>query len=74
MVVPYGGIVLCFRQLENYVKAEPCMLELIEKLEQLRLLTYGIRIKVLEALIGSPRGVDTADDVKRVVFQLREEK
>jgi len=63
-----------FRQLENYVRAEPCKLELIEKLEQLRLLTYGIRIKVLEALIGSPRGVDTAEDVKRVDFQLREEK
>ena len=63
-----------FRQLENYVKSEPCHLELIEKLEQLRMLVYGIKIKVVEGLIGSPRGVDTVEDVKRVDSLLSEEK
>ena len=63
-----------FRQLENYVRSEPCDLELIEKLEQLRMLVYGIRIKVVEGVVDSPRGVDSAEDVRRVDCQLREEK
>ena len=63
-----------FRQLENYVKSEPCNLELIEKLEQLRMLVYGIKIKVVEGLIRSPRGVDTAEDVRRVDSLLSEDK
>ena len=63
-----------FRQLGNYVKSKPCNLELIEKLEQLRMLVYGIKIKVVEGLIGSPRGVDTVEDVKRVDSLLSEEK
>ena len=69
-----GVYAYTFRQLENYIKSEPCNLELIERLEQLRMLVCGIKIKVVEALIGSPRGVDTAEDVKRVDCQLREEK
>ena len=63
-----------FRQLKNYVRSEPCDLELIEKLEQLRMLVYGIKIKVVEGLIGSPRGVDIAEDVKRVDGLLSKEK
>ena len=63
-----------FRQLKNYVRSEPCDLELIEKLEQLRMLVYGIKIKVVEGLVDSPRGVDSAEDVTRVDCQLREER
>ena len=63
-----------FRMLKSYVKHEPCNLELIEKLEQLRMLVCGINIKVIEASISSPPGVDTLDDAKRVDSQLREEE
>ena len=63
-----------FRKLKSYVKHEPCNLELIEKLEQLRMLVCGMSIKVIEALISSPPGVDTLEDAKRVDYQLREEE
>ncbi|MFZ2956864.1 MAG: 3-deoxy-manno-octulosonate cytidylyltransferase [Candidatus Ozemobacteraceae bacterium] len=42
-----------------------CNLELIESLEQLRALYYGIRIRVLPAAVES-LGVDTAEDLARV--------
>ena len=47
--------------------------ELIEKLEQLRMLFCGMNIKVVEGLISSPPGVDTPEDAKRVDYQLRKE-
>ncbi len=51
--------------LEQFVQWPQSALELAEKLEQLRVLERGVRIKVID----SPRdtvAVDTADDLKRV--------
>ncbi len=51
--------------LEQFVRWPQSALELAEKLEQLRVLERGVRIKVID----SPRdtvAVDTADDLKRV--------
>jgi 3-deoxy-manno-octulosonate cytidylyltransferase (CMP-KDO synthetase) len=48
--------------LDRLVKAPPCVLELTEKLEQLRALNMGGRMKVVETQeIGL--GVDTPEDV-----------
>ncbi len=43
----------------------PTVLETTERLEQLRALEHGIRIKVLETT-GRPMGVDTPDDLDRI--------
>jgi 3-deoxy-manno-octulosonate cytidylyltransferase (CMP-KDO synthetase) len=43
----------------------PTALETAERLEQLRALEHGIRIKVLETT-GRPMGVDTPDDLDRI--------
>lgn len=43
----------------------PTSLETLERLEQLRALEHGIRIKVLETT-GRPIGVDTPDDLDRI--------
>jgi 3-deoxy-manno-octulosonate cytidylyltransferase (CMP-KDO synthetase) len=51
--------------LERLVAAPPCMLERAEKLEQLRALYIGARIRVIETGdVGI--GVDTPDDVEKV--------
>tara|TARA_E500000178_G_C16729469_1_gene620865 strand:+ start:229 stop:435 length:207 start_codon:yes stop_codon:yes gene_type:complete len=62
-----------FKELKTFVGHKPCNLELIEKLEQLRMLFCGMNIKVVEGLISSPPGVDTPEDAKRVDYQLRKE-
>ena len=51
--------------LERLVKTPPCALENLEKLEQLRALSIGGRIKVLPCA-ESGVGVDTPEDVARV--------
>ena len=56
--------------LDKLVKTPPCDLELAEKLEQLRALYLGGRMKVIEtADIGL--GVDTPDDVARAEKAIR---
>jgi 3-deoxy-manno-octulosonate cytidylyltransferase (CMP-KDO synthetase) len=56
--------------LEKLVAAPPCELELAEKLEQLRALHLGGRIKVL-ATEHEGLGVDTPDDVPKAEAALR---
>ena len=51
--------------LERFVAAPPCLLEKAEKLEQLRALDLGGRMKVVKAA-SCGLGVDTPEDVKRV--------
>ncbi|MCX7007755.1 MAG: 3-deoxy-manno-octulosonate cytidylyltransferase [Kiritimatiellaeota bacterium] len=56
--------------LERLVKEPPCVLEQTEKLEQLRALWLGCRMKVLETNdVGL--GVDTPEDVSRAEQALR---
>ncbi len=52
--------------LKRYVRLAPCALERMEVLEQLRVLWYGERIHVAEALVPPAPGVDTPDDLARV--------
>lgn len=56
--------------LERLVRTPPCDLEAAEKLEQLRALHIGARMKVLQAESPGP-GVDTPEDVKRAETALR---
>jgi len=52
--------------LHRFVRWAPTPLEQIERLEQLRALSHGVRIHVAEALEPVPAGVDTPDDLARV--------
>ncbi|WP_017349548.1 3-deoxy-manno-octulosonate cytidylyltransferase [Pantoea sp. A4] len=52
--------------IRRYVAWEPCALEKIELLEQLRVLWYGEKIHVAVALTVPGTGVDTAEDLVRV--------
>lgn len=51
--------------LATYVGWDPSPLEKVEALEQLRVLWYGERIHVDEAVVASPPGIDTPEDLKR---------
>jgi len=44
----------------------PCELELIESLEQLRVLWYGEKIQIAQAVSVPPEGVDTEEDLEQV--------
>ncbi len=57
--------------LERFVREPPCRLERIEKLEQLRALHLGARIRVLRAADAGV-GIDTPEDVARAEAALRE--
>lgn len=52
--------------LKRFTAMEPCALEQIERLEQLRALWRGARIHVAEAVEPPGHGVDTPEDVKTV--------
>ncbi|RUO22574.1 3-deoxy-manno-octulosonate cytidylyltransferase [Aliidiomarina iranensis] len=49
----------------RYAEWEPSPLEQVESLEQLRVLWYGERIHVAEAIIEPPGGIDTPEDLQR---------
>ncbi len=59
--------------LEQFVKWSPSRLELCEKLEQLRALENGARIRVLVETRSRSTGVDAPEDVARVETLLREQ-
>lgn len=65
----YAYTVAALRAISNnpVVFIEDC-----EKLEQLRVLYIGLKIKVLNWKIRPPHGVDTAEDVNRVVKELKD--
>lgn len=52
--------------LQTYVAWPQCDMEIMESLEQLRVLWHGEKIHVGEALIIPPPGVDTEDELQRV--------
>ena len=52
--------------LKKFTTMEPCELEQAEKLEQLRLMWYGIRIHAAQAESVPGRGIDTPEDLDRV--------
>jgi 3-deoxy-manno-octulosonate cytidylyltransferase (CMP-KDO synthetase) len=52
--------------LRRYVTMEPCALERMEVLEQLRVLWHGAGIHIAEAAVPPAPGVDTPDDLERV--------
>ncbi len=52
--------------LNTFCNWPPSELEQLEKLEQLRVLSQGYKIKIEQAIKKPPTGIDTAEDVKRV--------
>ncbi|MFQ2448718.1 3-deoxy-manno-octulosonate cytidylyltransferase [Aeromonas caviae] len=52
--------------IQRYVDWAPSVLELVEALEQLRVLWYGEKIHVAQALQAPPVGVDTQADLDKV--------
>ena len=58
--------------LQQFVSWEPSPLEELEKLEQLRVLGHGERILVAVADTVPPPGIDTQEDLDRVIAYLRE--
>ena len=52
--------------LKEYVANGECNLEKLEKLEQLRWLWMGKKIKVLRDDFSGSMGIDTQDDLKKV--------
>jgi len=54
------------RALREIAATEPCELERIERLEQLRALWLGLGIAVEQAVESPPGGVDTEDDLVAV--------
>ncbi len=56
--------------LEQYAQLSISPLESIEKLEQLRVLWHGFKIDVQQACEVPPAGVDTLDDLQRVINYL----
>ncbi len=52
--------------LQTFSHWDSAALEQIEKLEQLRVLSKGYKIKIAQALISPPAGIDTVSDVARV--------
>ena len=57
--------------IRRYVTWQPSQLEQIEMLEQLRVLWYGEKIHVAVAKAVPGTGVDTAEDLERVRFEMR---
>lgn len=61
----FGLYVYRKKTLLQFVKMQPTPLERVEKLEQLRLLENGVKIRVIEANVNC-LGVDTPEDLERV--------
>lgn len=57
--------------IHRYAEWPASPLERLESLEQLRVLWYGERIHVAQAIASPPAGVDTAEDLERVRQSLR---
>ncbi|RMD68395.1 MAG: 3-deoxy-manno-octulosonate cytidylyltransferase, partial [Gammaproteobacteria bacterium] len=78
--IPHGG--KAFRHiglyayragfLRRYAAWPPSPLEAAESLEQLRVLWHGGRIRLAEARVPCPPGVDTSGDLARAEALIRE--
>jgi 3-deoxy-manno-octulosonate cytidylyltransferase (CMP-KDO synthetase) len=57
----------CYRNaaLQRFTRMEPTPLESLEKLEQLRILENGGRIRIAQASAFIPAGIDTPEDLER---------
>ncbi len=58
--------------LKKFVEWNASPLENIEKLEQLRVLSHGEKISVAVASITPPAGIDTQEDLEKVIAYLKE--
>ena len=58
--------------LKKFVEWKPSVLEELEKLEQLRTLSYGEKIHVSVARVNPPAGIDTDDDRLKVIEFLKQ--
>tara|TARA_R110002073_G_scaffold25378_21_gene84244 strand:- start:415 stop:1161 length:747 start_codon:yes stop_codon:yes gene_type:complete len=56
--------------LNEFVAWPPGQLEMIEKLEQLRMMARGVRISVADSIEIIPPGIDTASDLERTLAVL----
>ena len=54
-------------QLNRFVQWPPAPVETTECLEQLRFMWRGVGIHVAESVLAVPGGVDTAEDLQRVI-------
>ena len=59
------------KYIKQYVAYAPSPIEKIESLEQLRSLWYGDKISVDDAIATPPSGIDTPDDLTRLLNQLK---
>ena len=57
-------------QLNRFVTWPPAPLEKLESLEQLRFIWQGVGIHVAESIAAVPGGVDTPEDLQRVIEQV----
>ena len=57
--------------IKQYIKLTPSPLEQLESLEQLRVLYHGHQIKIEQAQIAPHAGVDTPEDLARVISYLQ---
>ncbi|MCQ8876658.1 3-deoxy-manno-octulosonate cytidylyltransferase [Pseudoalteromonas shioyasakiensis] len=57
--------------IKQYIELSPSPLEQLESLEQLRVLYHGYQIKIEQARVTPHAGVDTAEDLARVVNYLK---
>ncbi len=60
--------------IQEYISLTPSPLERIEALEQLRVLYHGKQIKVQPAVIAPDAGVDTPEDLARVIAYIKSDK
>lgn len=58
--------------LKKFVEWKPSVLEELEKLEQLRTLSYGEKIHVSVARVNPPAGIDTDEDRLKVIEFLKQ--
>ncbi|GKW51386.1 3-deoxy-manno-octulosonate cytidylyltransferase [Pseudoalteromonas sp. NCCP-2140] len=56
--------------IKDYIELPESRLELLESLEQLRVLYHGHKIKIAKALCAPQAGVDTPEDLARVIAVL----
>lgn len=56
--------------LNDFVSWRPADMEAMEKLEQLRVLSRGIAIHVAQAVKSIPPGIDTHEDIQKVLDRL----
>jgi len=57
--------------IKQYIELSPSPLEQLESLEQLRVLYHGHQIKIEQAHVAPHAGVDTPEDLARVVHYLK---